>query len=167
MSHISYEGCGELHITCMDEAVQIQKSPFDKVMTVCQERIDDNLPEDMDYSFYCMSDGEPSTEAKYGGSCDYDLFEAAANELYQALAEGETVLIHCHAGRSRSVAVATAALAQLLQVNRSEAIDRIHYHRPVGHYPDRKLMQHASRYIDTHTNVRNFTFLDREEVSDS
>ena len=163
MSHIRYDGCGELHITGMDEAVQIKKSPFDKVITVCQERIDDNLPADIAYSFYCMSDGEHSTEKVYGGSCDYDLFEAAANELYQTLADGQTVLIHCHAGQSRSVAVATAALAQLLEVSRFEAIDRIHYYRPVGHYPDRKLMQHASQYIDTHTNVRNFIFLGEGE----
>lgn len=158
MSHIDYEGSGELHVTNIREAAETDKSDFDRVITVCQERIDDNVSDDMTYSFYCMSDGDPAVEGKYGGSCDYDMFSDAAQELYHALRKDETVLIHCHAGVSRSVSVATAALGQLLDLRRSEALDLIHYYRPVDQYPDMKLMDHASEYISEYTDVQDIPF---------
>jgi len=158
MSHIDYDGPGELHITNITEARTMEKTGFDRVITTCQDSIEDNVSDDIWYSHYCMSDGRPEVEEQYGGSCEYELFAEAAQELYGALAEGETVLIHCHAGQSRSVSVAVAALGQLLDLNRSEALDLVHYYRPSFHYPDMTLMDHASDYIDAHTDVRDIPF---------
>lgn len=158
MSHIDYDGAGELHITNITEAAQMDKSNFDRVITVCQESIEDNVSDQMEYSFYCMSDGDPIVEGKYGGSCEYQLFKEAAQELYQALTDNETVLIHCHSGESRSVSVAVAALGQLLSLHRSEAMDLVHHYRPTSQYPDMLLMEHATEYIKNHTNIRNIPF---------
>ncbi len=158
MSHINYDGPGELHITNITEARTMEKTPLDRVITVCQDSIEDNVSDNIEYSHYCMSDGRTEVEEKYGGSCEYELFEEAANELYHALADGETVLIHCHAGKSRSVSVATAALGRLLDLTRSEALDLVHYYRATSHYPDMTLMDHTSDYISEHTNVRDIPF---------
>lgn len=158
MSLIDYDGPGELHITNITEARTMDKTDFDRVITTCQDSIEDNVSGEMEYSHYNMSDGRQEVEDKYGGSCDYELFAEAAEELYQALASEETVLIHCHAGQSRSVSVATAALGQLLDLHRSEALDLVHYYRASFHYPDMMLMDHASDYISEHTNVRDIPF---------
>jgi len=158
MSHIDYDGSGELHITGIQAAAECDKSRFDRVMSVCQDSIEANIPEDVEYSHYCMSDGQNLTETKYGGSCEYQFFETAANELYQALSDGETVHINCHHGSSRSVSVATAALGQLLGLTRSEALGLIHYYRPREKYPNSLLMSHARRYISEHTDVSDVPF---------
>lgn len=144
MSHIAYDGSGELHITNITEACEMSKAGFDRVITTCQDEIEDNVPDTITYSFHCMSDG-PANE--YGGYHDYRMFEQAANELHDALESGETVLIHCHAGQSRSVSVATAALGRLLDKSRTEAISIVHRYRITHSYPDQLLMDHADRYI--------------------
>lgn len=162
MSHIEYDGGGELHITNIEEAHQTNKDAFDRIITVCQESIEDNVPDEMAYSWYDMSDGNPVVEGKYGGSCEYELFADAADELYTALDNDETVLIHCHQGTSRSVSVASAALGRLLEMPRSEALSLIHYYRPRNSYPDSLLMDHTNRYIHEYTNV-GYVSMDREE----
>lgn len=158
MSHIDYDGVGELHITNITEAAQMDKTGFDRVITVCQEPIDDNISSEMEYSWYDMSDGRPVVEGKYGGSCEYELFEEAAEELYHALDDDETVLIHCHAGQSRSVSVAVAALGKLLDLSRSESLELVHYYRATFQYPDMLLMDHARQYIKEHTDSRELPF---------
>lgn len=148
MSHIQYDGSGELHITNITEARTIDKSGIDRVITVCQDSIEDNVSDECVYSYHRMSDGPDNA---YGGYHSYYMFEQAADELYEALAAGEAVLIHCHHGTSRSVSVASAALGRLLDVRRSQAIDIIHYYRPRPSFPDRLLMSHATEYIEAHT----------------
>lgn len=157
MSHIDYDGPGELHITNITQAFQMEKTIFDRVITVCQDSIEDNVSSETTYSHYCMSDGRPEVEEQYGGSCEYELFEEATEELYSALTEEETVLIHCHQGTSRSVSVATAALGRLLEEPRSEALGLIHYYRPRNSYPDSLLMEHSNRYIHSHTDIGSIT----------
>jgi protein-tyrosine phosphatase len=148
MSHIQYDSSGELHITDITEARTIDKSKFDKVITVCQDSIADNVSEEIVYSFYCMSDGPGPEQEKYGGSCDYSIFSDAADELYESLESDESVLIHCHHGISRSVSVSAAALGRLLGIDRSAAFDLIHTYRAVHKYPDKNLSSHAKRYIN-------------------
>lgn len=147
MSHIAYDGPGELHVTNITDACETSKDPFDRVITVCQDSIEDNISDDLTYNFYCMSDGPHNG---YGGDHSYGLFADAATTLYEALAAGETVLIHCHAGQSRSVSVATAALGRLCDLNRSDALNLVHRYRITHHNPDRLLMEHAEQYLDEH-----------------
>lgn len=149
MSYIDYDGSGELHVTDISEARTMDKTGIDRVITTCQDNIEDNVSDECVYSFHRMSDG-PANE--YGGYHSYYMFEQAADELYDALDSGETVLIHCHAGMSRSVSVATAALGRLLDISRTEALDIVHRYRAPNHYPDQLLMEHASDYIKEKNN---------------
>jgi protein-tyrosine phosphatase len=146
MTKIEYTGSGELHVTGIQDARTMPKQDLDRVLTVCQDEISDNIPDNVTYSHYCMSDGCIRVENKYGGSCDYELFESAAIELQQALESNETVLIHCHAGQSRSVSVAAAALGRLLDKRFIDALGIIHTYRNVFAYPDEQLCEHGKKF---------------------
>lgn len=159
MSRIHYDGEGELYISGISTARECDKSGFDRILTTCQDSIEHNVSDEMIYSFHRMSDGPHNG---YGGYHSYYMFEQAAEELYQALMDEETVLIHCHHGTSRSVSVATAALGRLLEEPRSEALALIHYYRPRNSYPDSLLMDHSNRYIDEHTDVSNLPIGDEQ-----
>jgi len=148
MNHIQYDGSGELYISGIQSACEDETNHLDRVITVCQDNIEDNISDEQEYNYFCMSDGPHNA---YGGDHSYEMFRRAANVLFRALHQGESVLIHCHHGTSRSVAVATAALGRLLDLPRSEAIDIIHYYRPRPSFPDRLLMSHASQYIEENT----------------
>jgi len=145
MSHIPFEGAGELHISGIREAREGGTSQFDRVITTCQDSIEDNVSSSCEYSWYNMSDGEADG---WGGSSAYALFEQAADELHDALLDGETVLIHCHRGASRSVSVSIAALGRYLGLSWHKAYQHIYRYRITPHPPERILIDHASRYID-------------------
>jgi hypothetical protein len=149
MDEIEYEGAGTLYISDMKAACESDKSAFDRVITVCQESIEDNIPENVEYKYFCMSDGPHNG---YGGSHSYEMFERAANVLFKALNDGKTVLIHCHMGQSRSVSVATAALGHLLEQPRRETFQQIKNCRTQAK-PDQLLMGHADTYIENKTMV--------------
>jgi len=148
MNKIDYGGGVELYISDINDACESDKSEFDRIITVCQDSIEDNISDEMQYDYFCMSDG-PANE--YGGDSSYEMFSEAADTLYNALHNNERVLIHCHMGRSRSVSVAVAALGRLLDLSRTEAFDVVKRYRPQAH-PDTLLMGHASTYIEQHTN---------------
>lgn len=57
------------------------------------------------------------------GEHDYELFEAAVDAIRTALANGKKTLVHCQAGMSRSVAVATTACVSELDMEWNEAYD--------------------------------------------
>jgi protein-tyrosine phosphatase len=157
MTEIPYDGPGELHITDIEEAQTMDKSRFDVVITVCQDSIEDNVSDEQEYCYFNMSDGETG----YGGRSDYDLFEEAATELYQALSADKCVLIHCHMGRSRSVSVATAAVARILEQTRAETYSIVRYYRPQAH-PNQLLYDYVRRYICENTAAKNKRPFDNE-----
>jgi len=145
MSEIPYEGAGNLYVAGIQEAAERPTDDLDQVMTVCQDCIEETVPDDVTYSWYKMSDGPHNP---YGGDCSYETFAAAANELWSALAADTSVLIHCHKGQSRSVSVAAAALARLLNLRREQAVELVRRYRVTDHYPDQLLIEHADEYID-------------------
>lgn len=150
MTEIDYDGPGELHIVDIEQARTMDKSTFDTVMSVCQEDISDNVSDEQEYLFYNMSDGDTG----YGGRSDYKLFADAATDLYYRLKNGQSVLIHCHMGRSRSVSVATAALGRLLTLRRSDAYEIVRRYRPQAQ-PKQLLYGYIKQYISVHTSIDN------------
>lgn len=146
MNRIDYDGSGELWISSIGGAREDDTSRFDRVITVCQDSVEDNISDEQTYTHYNMSDGDYAEEM-YGGSCEYELFEEAASELHEALSDDEAVLIHCHMGASRSTSVSIAALGRLLDLHRAEAYDIVERYRPQTH-PERLLLEHAARYIN-------------------
>jgi predicted protein tyrosine phosphatase len=117
--------------------------PFDAVVTVCQDSIEDHIPEAVAYHFFEMSDG-PTNE--YGGRWDYEFFEEAVETVLQHLEAGHTLLVHCHAGQSRSASVSIAALAEFEGTTYREMYSRIDEERPQVQ-PDSTLEAHAQDYL--------------------
>lgn len=120
---------------------------IDTVITVCQDNVSDNIG--VEYHHFNMSDGA----SDYGGDSSYELFEKAADMLLAALWRGDTVLIHCHVGMSRSVSVATAVLALYEDISFEAAYNRCRMSRAHSHRPEQLLLDHARRYIDDTDSV--------------
>jgi protein-tyrosine phosphatase len=115
---------------------------FDRVITVCQDHIADNVSGP--YEWYNMNDGSGNA---YGGDDSYALFEQAATSLLRALQDGETVLVHCHMGQSRSASVIVAAIAVLEQEDFETTFMDVKEQRSVVN-PDTQLRRYARRFID-------------------
>lgn len=111
-------------ISNISDARTADKSRFNRVITVCQESIEDNVG--CQYNFFNMSDGED----EYGGECTYELFSEACNCLVDALENNETVLVHCHRGRSRSVSVVVASIAVYRDISYAESFWIVEQNRP-------------------------------------
>lgn len=118
---------------------------IDHVITVCQDSVADNVG--CDYDHFNMSDGPE--EGIVGGDSSFELFEAAVDETVDALDAGDTLLVHCHAGRSRSAMVCTSALAARQELSFEDATELIH---DTGRFisPCPGVADHARRYIDEH-----------------
>ena len=118
----------------------------DRVITVCQEPVSDNVS--CAYEFYNLSDGDDN----YGGECSYELFEKAADSLVDALQRSEDVVIHCHRGKSRSASVAIAAMAVRYNTFWHYARDAIERQRPEID-PNETLVRFGKRFVDKHADL--------------
>lgn len=107
---------------------------IDRVITVCQDSVADNVA--CAYEHYALADSadhNPST------------FEAAAAAVRAALADDETVLVHCHVGRSRAPSVSAAALAADRDLTVMEAYEVIREVRMI--HPNPALQDAAREYV--------------------
>ena len=75
------------------------------------------------------------------------MFDQAADVAANALRDGYHVAIHCYVGKSRSVAVAIAAIGRVMNLSYAQARDIVYEQRPQA---DMKpiLARHAEQYID-------------------
>jgi len=121
------------------DAVRQTQINADRIITVCQEPVVDHVS--CAYEWYNMSDGTSS----YGGECSQRLFDQAARSLVHALENNERVLVHCHMGQSRSVSVASAALAVTEGISFHDALDECR-HPEVE--PDEQLQMFATRFVN-------------------
>lgn len=134
----------QLWITDISGVQTNSTDPFDRVITVCQDGVIDNVG--CAYEYYNMSDGPDNA---YGGDCSYSLFEQAAGSLLRALDSGEVVLIHCHMGQSRSASVAVAAIGVHESMDFDEAFMFVKEQRPVVN-PETRLRRFSRRFIEEH-----------------
>lgn len=132
----------QLYVGDIQDAREAPTDRFDRVVTVCQDEVSDNVG--CAYNWFNMSDGP---ENSYGGDSSYELFAEAADCVLASLDDGETVLVHCHMGQSRSVAVAAAALAVFKQAYAERGFEWVRQGRGQTH-PDHSLRLHAIRYAD-------------------
>lgn len=131
---------GELYITDIT-TVREQPTGFaDSVVTVCQESVGDNVG--CRYYWYNLKD----VDSGYGGSTDYADFATAMAKVVQLLRRGDTVVVHCHHGVSRSAAVCIAAVAVVEDISYEDAYDRVETARDVID-PKGMLVDHARRFI--------------------
>ena len=76
---------------------------------------------------YCLIDG---------GGNDARVFRLAVEDLRRMLGVAPPVLVHCHAGRSRSAVVVAAYLIRALHLEPPEAIARVASRRAINITPE-------------------------------
>lgn len=118
----------------------------DAVINVCQDDTSDNVG--VEYCHFSLSDGETDM---YGGDDTYEGFEEAALEILNRLRDGQTLLVHCHMGHSRSVATSIAAVAVYDGKATYEVYSQFKDERP-GIHPNMKLQNYARRFVQERTD---------------
>ena len=121
---------------------------FDLVVSVCQDTCQDNVG--CTYMHYELADDDVS-EDNWGGSCDYEMFRRAVVAVVKALDDDflEDILVHCHKGRNRSVAVCVAALAVYENTGHDAAFGKVGAARKCPN-PNDLMKSHVKRYITEH-----------------
>lgn len=118
-------------------------SRFDRVVSVCQDSTEDNVG--CVFEHYPLTDGQP--QGFVPGDPSFGAFSDACDAVYQAVERGETVLVHCHAGRSRSACVVACVLARQEDLSFREATARVSEVQYI--HPSPQVADHAREYIDT------------------
>lgn len=113
---------------------------FDRVVSCCPDDVQDNVacPNEK----FPMADGPAGL--REGADYSYETFSDAADYVVERLDKGDTVLVHCHAGISRSVSVASAALVVYHGYDWPEALHEVSGKRPSS--PCQRLQDYAKKY---------------------
>jgi hypothetical protein len=168
MQRIRTSARGSVDIGSREDIEQTNTARYDVIITLDIEPID-AVPIRA-YHWFNMTDGyavdlEPSSApltdtiavrtsaeghalaSDAQGHYTRQMFEQAADVAANALRDGYHVAIHCYVGRSRSVAVAIAAIGRVLNLSYAQARDIVREQRPQA---DMKplLARHAEQYID-------------------
>lgn len=98
-----------ISIGSIDAVREESTSPFDKIVSVCQDAGTKNVSNETPYIHIPLADGDDDTRNR--GTFDYDTFEAGALAVLDGLSAGQQMLVHCHSGQHRSPAVSAAAVA--------------------------------------------------------
>ncbi len=85
------------------------------------------------------------------GPHDYEVFEAAVDYTMVCLDQGNTILIHCQAGVSRSAGVCTAAIAVRQGIDADQARTKVEEFRPIIN-PTTEIWNSTVRYVDENTS---------------
>lgn len=128
-----------LYITDID-TIQNTVLTADVVISVCQDAAEDNVG--CQYKHYPMPDG---LAGEYGVDSSYPTFRDAVTDVVSSVRGGNRVVVHCHAGYSRSPSVCIAALAELDGYSYADAFWHIRNKRPIS--PSPRLVEHANKYI--------------------
>lgn len=136
---------GGLHVGDIDALHENSTAKFDLVVSVCQDTAGDNVG--CDYVHYPLADDEQSQD-RWGGTTDYRVFSAACETTRMAREadEYENVLVHCHSGQNRSVAVCAAVIGAMRDCTYDMALAMISDARPIAN-PNDLMESHAKRYI--------------------
>lgn len=118
-------------------------SRFDRVISVCQDTTEDNVG--CAFEHFPLTDGEP--QGHNPGDPSYEAFANAVDCVYEAVGSGETVLVHCHAGRSRSVTVVACVLARRDGLSFREATKLVSERNGYIH-PSPQIANHGQEYIE-------------------
>lgn len=119
---------------------------IDHVITVCQDSVEDNVSDQLEYDHFCMSDGD--VEGHVPGDPSFELFEEAVDGLRVSISAERTVFVHCHMGRSRSAAVCASAVA----IREGRLFDDVLHELSKIRYnqPERHLVTHGRQYVAKH-----------------
>ena len=107
----------------ISDHVRIENEGVDAVLKLTHREPEDGYPDSVDVYECSMTDG-PSN--------DRERFEAAVGKLLELFEDGETVLVHCKAGKSRSPTVSAAAIAVYEDVTFESALETIRASRDIN-----------------------------------
>lgn len=119
---------------------------IDTVVSVCQDETFDNISDSCRQAHFRLADDRRSAE-RWGGSWEYQMFERAADFVREAVTNDERVLVHCHKGRNRSVAVCAAVMGSIDGMDFETALTIIRAVRPIAG-PNGVMQGHAKRYME-------------------
>lgn len=111
-----YDG---VYICNRQQACEASKTNIDTVITVCQDGISETVPGK--YYHFELRDG----------SHDRERFKEAVEATLKHIEKGDTIIVHCHEGISRSPSVVIAALSIHLKKDVREVTSMIQDKRPV------------------------------------
>lgn len=131
-----------LWVTDIESVSERPTSRFDMVVSVCQDACFDNVS--CQYEQFPLADDMVS-QKNWGGTTDYETFEKAADCVLSDFSEKE-VLVHCHSGQNRSVAVCAAVIASYKDWEYEDAYSLIKMKRKIAN-PNKLMRSHAKRYI--------------------
>lgn len=111
----------------------------------------EEMPEKIDFVVSLMGGGfQPQTDLWYplkdGGNSE-DRFNGAVENVLQAIERGDTVLVHCAMGQSRSPAVVATALAEKEDMSFEEALKEVEEVRPIAN-PVQVLKKLGKKYLN-------------------
>lgn len=130
-----------IYLSGIDKAINCDKEKFDKIITVCQDSIKNDVDNNCSYEFFNMNDGK---------SCNYELFKNACDSLLTAISSGQKTLIHCHMGQSRSFSVCIAVLAVYDNISYSKALNIVKSNRKIPDFlspPNSHFKKYIKKYI--------------------
>lgn len=131
-----------LYVGDIDDVREGDTSEFDIIIGVCQDDCSENV--DVPYSSFNLADGPNDIQGR--GEFSYELFSEAVDKVLAERIARQKVLVHCHVGVSRSVAVTTATLAVLEDMSWSEAFNIVKDARPIAN-PKPELISAGKQYI--------------------
>lgn len=105
------------------DSAPYREREIEHVIQLTYEPPGSGYPKDVEVHTFSMMDGPQNDEAT---------FRAAVSKIVEILEANATVLVHCSAGRSRSVCVAAAALGQFEQLSFEEAFAQVEEVGPVS-----------------------------------
>jgi hypothetical protein len=135
---------GGLYVGDIQDVTEGDTSQFDTVVGVCQDDCTDNVG--CRYEHFCLADGSEDERGMNPGKYSYKLLSDAIDAVVAARIRRDTVLVHCHAGRSRSATVAIAALCVLNGLDWDEAYNKAKDARPIIN-PGRELVRDGKKYV--------------------
>jgi predicted protein tyrosine phosphatase len=157
-----------VYVTAIDTIRNTSLQDVDAIVTTCQDGIHDHVPDDCAYTHVNMADDRESAD-NWGGSYSFSTFREAADAVYRHLcdfgdSEGtsdsadsttplvesdddiETIVVHCHRGRNRSVSVVTAALARYEDRPVSDVLFDVYDARDIIE-PNDRMLWNAVTYV--------------------
>jgi atypical dual specificity phosphatase len=105
---------------------RIEKREIDSVLKLTYETPDDGYPNSVEVHEFSLTDGPQN---------DYERFKKAVEKLLELFDGGDTVFVHCSAGKSRSPTVSAAAIALHEDVDFRSAIETIRESRDINPHP--------------------------------
>lgn len=115
---------------------------FDHVVTVCQDNVEANIS--CDYSYYNLADGDDQ-QGHNPGKFSQKIVSDAVDDVVTSIRNGDVVLVHCHAGQSRSASVCIASIAIIEGISWNDAYNRVKRKRNIN--PHGKVIKAAQNAV--------------------